>query len=54
MPEETTRHTSEYMLKETEAALAEAHDRNAKLYKQIREIKETRWYRFGKRLRLIP
>lgn len=54
MPEESTPYTSEYMLKETEAALAEAHDRNASLYGQIRAIKSTRWYRLGKFLRLIP
>lgn len=51
---ETTAHTAEYMLQEAKAELVDTHHRNADLCQQLRVIKRTRWYRFGKFLRLIP
>jgi hypothetical protein len=54
MLEDAGVHTSEYTLKEAQSELAQAHHRNAMLCNQLRVIKASRWYRFGKFIRLAP
>jgi hypothetical protein len=50
--EEPSPHTQEYLLKEAQAELRDAHHRNAILCNQLRIIKSSRWHRLGKFLRL--